>query len=247
MLRFESKVAVVTGGARGIGAGCGEIFYRDGARVALLDIDGEAVQAKALSIDPSGEAVIGIQCNIADRTDVKRAFSEIISKFGTVDFLVNNAGIARDAMFHKMTEEQWDQVMLVNGKGLFNVAQEAYLIMREKRYGKIVNVSSTVSSGVAGQSNYAFTKAGILGFTKSLAKEAGRYNIHVNAVRPGLINTEMMNAVPEDILKGYMANTAFNRMGTIEETAGPICYLCSEEAGWIHGEELIVGGGIVYR
>ncbi|AFL98985.1 dehydrogenase of unknown specificity, short-chain alcohol dehydrogenase like protein [Desulfitobacterium dehalogenans ATCC 51507] len=247
MARFEGRVAVITGGAKGIGEAIVKKFYAEGAKLAVLDVDAAGAQQLALKLDPSGEKVIGLGCNVVRGDEVKAAFAAIMAKFGTVDILVNNAGITRDAIFHKMTEQQWDDVMAVNGKGLFNCTQEAWLIMKEKKYGKICNLSSTNSSGEAGQANYSFTKAGTIAFTKSLAREGGRYNINVNCVRPGVIDTEMMRAVPESALEEYINKTAFKRMGQPSEVADVIAYLCSEEASFVTGEELLVAGGYMYR
>ena len=247
MARFSGRVAVVTGGAKGIGEAIVRKFHAEGARVAILDLNASGARELASALDPKGGTAMGIGCDIVRRPDVRAAFADIMARFGTVDILVNNAGITQDAIFHKMTEKQWDDVVAVNGKGLFNCTQEAWLIMKERKYGKICNISSTNASGEAGQANYAFTKAGVIAFTKSLAREGGRHNIHVNCVRPGVIDTEMMRAVPGDVLGELMGRTAFNRMGTTAEAADAVAYLCSEEASWVTGEELLVAGGFMYR
>ncbi len=247
MLKFQGKIAVVTGGAKGIGEAIVRKFFAEGANIAILDVDAEGAEELAKQLDPSGDKVIGVGCNIVNRPEVKETFQKIAAKFGSVDILVNNAGITKDAIFHKMTEKQWDDVIAVNGKGLFNCTQEAWTIMKEKKYGKVCNISSTNSSGEAGQANYAFTKAGIIAFTKSLAKEGGRYNINVNCVRPGVIDTEMMRAVPANVLEDVTNKTAFKRLGKPSEVADAVAYLCSEEASWVTGEELLVAGGFMYR
>lgn len=247
MARFDGRIAVITGGAKGIGESIVRKFYAEGAKIGIIDVDAAGAQQLAMELDPSEDKVMGLGCNIVNRPEVKAAFEGIVAKFGTVDILVNNAGITRDAIFHKMTEKQWDDVIAVNGKGLFNCTQEAWLIMKEKKYGKICNLSSTNSSGEAGQANYSFTKAGIIAVTKSLAKEGGRYHINVNCVRPGVIDTEMMRAVPENVLEDLVSKTAFKRMGSPSEVADAIAYLCSEEASWVTGEELLVAGGYMYR
>lgn len=247
MSRFEGRIAVITGGAKGIGESIVRKFYAEGAKIAIMDVNAVGAQQLAMELDPSGDKVIGLGCNIVQRPEVKTAFEAIVAKFGTVDILVNNAGITRDAIFHKMTEKQWDDVIAVNGKGLFNCTQEAWLIMKAKKYGKICNLSSTNASGEAGQANYAFTKAGIIAVTKSLAKEGGRHNINVNCVRPGVIDTEMMRTVPENVLEDLVDKTAFKRLGKPSEVADVVAYLCSEEASWVTGEELLVAGGFMYR
>lgn len=244
--RFEDKIVVVTGGARGIGEATVRKFFAEGAKVAIIDTDEAAMAKLAQEIDPSGTRTICIHCNVTNRSEVKQAFSAIVEKFGTVDILVNNAGITRDAIFHKMTEEQWDQVIMVNGKGMFNCSQEAWLIMKAKKYGKICNVSSTNSVGEVGQANYAFSKAGIEAVTKTLAREGGRHNINVNCVRPGVIDTDMMSVLPQDILDREINQTTFKRMGKPSEVANVIAFLCSEEASWVTGVELLVAGGYMY-
>lgn len=245
--RFGEKVVIVTGGANGIGEATVRKFFSEGAKIAIIDTDVVSMDKLTQELDPSRTQIIGINCNIANREEVKDAFSKIMDKFGAVDVLVNNAGITRDAIFYKMTEEQWDQVIRVNGKGLFNCSQEAWLIMKANKSGKICNVSSTNSIGEVGQANYAFTKAGIEAFTKTLAREGGRYNINVNSVRPGVIDTDMMSVVPQDIIDRQIGQTAFRRMGKPSEVADAIAYLCSDEASWVTGVDLLVAGGYMYR
>ncbi|WP_434512530.1 SDR family NAD(P)-dependent oxidoreductase [Desulfitobacterium sp. AusDCA] len=247
MSKFDGKIAVVTGGAKGIGEAIVRKFYDEGAKIAIIDVNEDGAQKLAKELDPSGDKVIGLGCNIVNRPEVNATFENIVAKFGTVDILINNAGITKDAIFHKMTEQQWDAVIAVNGRGLFNCTQEAWKIMRAKKYGKVCSLSSTNASGEAGQANYAFTKAGIIAFTKSLAKEGGRCNINVNCVRPGVVDTEMMRAVPENILEDLVGKTAFKRMAKTSEIADAVAYLCSEEASWVTGEELLVAGGFMYR
>jgi len=249
MYSLDNKIAIVTGGAKGIGEAIVRKFVLEGATVIILDMDPVTAQVVAdeLNSIEKKESVTVIECNIANRTQVKKAIDTIIKKYIRIDILVNNAGIIRDAVFHKMTEEQWDQVMRVNGKGLFNCTQEVYMYMKDRKYGKIVNVSSTNSTGAVGQINYAFTKAGILAFTKTLAQEAGRNNINVNAVRPGFIDSEMMRSVPEKVYKAYEDATAFKRIGHPSEVANLIAFLCSNEASWVTGEEIICAGGLTYR
>ena len=248
---FENKVAVVTGGAQGIGEAIARGFFSRGAQVAILDINknltSKMVEQLMQETPSAGKRVLGLKCNVTDSEDVHQAFNKIVSEFGTVDILVNNAGITRDAIFHKMTPQQWDDVIAVNGRGLFNCTHEAYLIMKAKKYGKIVNLSSTNASGGGGQTNYSFTKAGIIGFTKSLAMEAGRNNINVNCVRPGVIDTPMQRSMPEDLFDLEIEKTTFKRLGQPKEVADLVCYLCSEEASWITGEEILVCGGRNYR
>lgn len=247
MGRFDDKVAIVTGGSKGIGEAIVNKLFDENARVAILDIDEKAAKDLALKLDPTGGKTLGIGCDVTKRSDVRQAFQKTVENFGTVDILVNNAGITQDAIFHKMTEQQWDDVISVNGKGIFNCSQEAWGIMKEKKYGKICNLSSINSSGEIGQANYAYTKAGINGFTKSLAKEGGRHNINVNSVRPAVIDTDMLRAIPEKNLQDLVDGTVFKRLGTASEVADVVAYLCSDESSWVTGEELLVAGGFMMR
>lgn len=247
MKGLKDKVVVVTGGAKGIGEACVKKFAEEESKVAIFDVDIDAASKLADELEQKGYNAIAVKCNVADQAEVKKAFSIVFDTFETVDFLVNNAGIARDAIFHKMTEEQWDTVMGVNARGLFNCTQEAYRVMKEKKYGKIVNISSANSSGEAGQANYAFTKAGIIAFTKSLAREGGRYNINVNSVRPAVIETEIWKTVPQELIDKQINATAFKRMGQSSEVADVVAFLCSDEATWVTGEEILVAGGYIYR
>lgn len=247
MGKFDDRVSIITGGAKGIGEAIVEKFFNEGSKVVIMDIDGEAARQLAQKLDPTGEKILAIGCNVADSFEVKEAYKKVIDKFDTVDILVNNAGITRDVVFHKMTEQQWDDVINVNGKGLFNCTKEAWLIMKEKKYGKVCNLSSTNSSGEVGQANYAFTKAGIIGFTKSLAREGGRHNINVNCVRPGVVDTEMLQTVPQKNVEDMINKTSFKRLGKTSEIADLIAYLCSDEASWVTGEEILVAGGYIYR
>ena len=197
MFNLEGKYAIVTGCGKGIGACIVKRFLEGGAAgVAMLEYDEELVKKTAAELDPSGERTLPIRCDVSNGEMVKEAVAKAVEKFGTVDVLVNNAGITRDAMFHKMTEAQWDSVLNVNLKSMFYTCKEVIPIMRAKNYGKIVNISSVSALGNVGQANYAASKAAIQGFTKTLAKESGPKNITVNAVAPGYIATDMLKTVP---------------------------------------------------
>lgn len=246
MSRLNNKTAVITGGGQGIGKAIALKLASEDANVAILDVNLHSAEVVAEEINKQGKQAIAIQCDVSNRSEVKTAFNKILETFGTIDILINNAGIIQDAIFYKMTEEQWDKVMAVNGKGLFNCTQEAYWIMRAKKHGKIVNISSTSSKGSIGQTNYAFSKAGVNGFTKSLAMEAGKYNINVNSILVGFIDTDMMQTVPEDYFNSLVERSAFKRVGEPKEVADLVCYLCSDEATWITGAELLCAGGVVY-
>jgi 3-oxoacyl-[acyl-carrier protein] reductase len=249
MYSLNDRIAIVTGGAKGIGEAIVRKLAAAGATVIIFDIETITAQNVADEINKieAREAVTVIECDIVKRSQAEQAVAAVIEKYGRIDILVNNAGIISDAIFHKMTEEQWDKVMLVNGKGLFNCTQEVYKHMKDRQYGKILNISSNNSSGAVGQANYSFTKAGILAFTKTLAMEAGRSNINVNAIRPGFIDSEMLRSIPEKAYKAYEEGTAFKRVGQPSEVANLAAFLCSDEASWITGEEIICAGGLSYR
>ncbi|HSI66427.1 MAG TPA: 3-oxoacyl-ACP reductase FabG [Planococcus sp. (in: firmicutes)] len=239
---MENKVAVVTGGAQGIGAGIVERFLADGAKVAVLDVNGEKLKDRW---DVAGDQVFTFECDVTDGEQVKRVFEEIYSSFGKIDILVNNAGITRDAIFHKMTEEQWHSVMDVNLNSMFYTCQAVIPRMRKQEYGKIVNISSVSSWGNVGQANYSASKAGVLGFTKSLAKENGGKNITVNAIAPGQIDTEMTKDLPENIQMMALMLTPAGRLGKPDEVASVARFLSSDDSSFINGECIHVNGGFL--
>jgi 3-oxoacyl-[acyl-carrier protein] reductase len=243
-MKLEGKYAVVTGAARGIGAAVAKRLFDDGAAgVALLDMDESAVNQAALSIDPTETKAFGFKCNVASGSDVKKIFSEIASKFGRIDILVNNAGITRDSMFHKMTEEQWDLVIDVNLKGVYNCCKAVVPSMRKQNYGKIVNIASVSAFGNVGQTNYGASKAGVIGFTKCLAREIARANCTVNAIAPSYINTEMLRAVPENVMAKFITSIPTGRLGEPEELAGVVSFLSCDDSSFVNGECIVVSGG----
>ncbi len=243
-MRFEGKYAVVTGAARGIGAAIAKRLYRDGVTgLALIDMDKEALEALASEIDPTGEKVVGYKCNVANNEDVRDTFSQIYDRFGKVDILINNAGITRDSMFHKMEDDQWDAVIDVNLKGVYNCCKAVVSGMREQQYGKIVNISSVSAFGNIGQVNYGASKAGVIGLTKCLAKELARTNCTVNAIAPSYINTEMLQAVPEKVLAKFIEAIPSRRLGEPEEVASVAAFLSSDDSSFVTGECIVVSGG----
>ena len=243
-MKLGGKYAVVTGAARGIGAAVAKRLFNDGAAgVALLDTNEAVVSKTALSIDPTGTKTFGFKCNVASKDDVEKVFGEILLKFGKIDILVNNAGITRDAMFHKMTEDQWDMVIDVNLKGVFNCCKAVTTSMREQKYGKIVNLASVSAFGNLGQTNYGASKAGVIGFTKCLAREMARVNCTVNAIAPSYVNTEMLQAVPENVMAKFIAAIPAGRLGEPEELAAVVSFLSSDDSSFVTGECIVVSGG----
>jgi len=244
-MRLKDKVAIVTGGANGIGEGVAIKFAQEGAKVVIGDLKEDEVKKAEQKIKDMGGTAIGVVCNVADKASVDAMVKKAVDTFGTVDILINNAGITRDAIFHKMTEQQWDQVFDVNLKGVFYCCQAVVPMMRDKGYGKIVNISSVSRFGNPGQANYAATKAGLVGFTRNLAKELGPKGITVNAVAPGSVETAMFLAVPEKIREISARANALQRPGTIEELAYSILFFASDESAYVTGQCLQVDGGMM--
>ena len=247
MKNLAGKFAVVTGCGKGIGASIVKKFLEeDIAGVAMLEYDEALVNATAKEMDPDLSRLLPIRCDVSNGEDVKKAIAQAKEKFGRVDILVNNAGITRDGMFHKMTEAQWDAFMKVNLKSMFFTCREVIPMMRENKYGKIVNISSLSALGNVGQANYAATKAGIQGMTKTLAKENGPKNINVNAVCPGFINTDMFKAVPQETLDAWKADIPMKRFAEPSEIASIVCFFASDESSWITGQCIYASGGKMF-
>lgn len=246
MYNFANKYAIVTGAGKGIGRVIAERLVQEGIEgLAIIDYDENLVNKAAEELQKSCKKVLALCCDISNPDKVKESFDLIQKEFGRIDILVNNAGITRDAIFHKMTPEQMHQVMDVNYFGTYNCLYNAVPVMREQCYGRIVNISSTSSYGNAGQANYSASKAAIEGLTRTLAKELGRKGITINCVLPGYIDTEMMRAIPEDMLKQRIAATPMQRMGQPEEVAALVAFLASDEASYVSGASIICSGGSI--
>lgn len=242
-LELSDKVVIVTGAARGIGRAIALEFAREGANVVITDvIDGSPVVEE---IKKMGRKSVFIKADVSKMEQVEDLMNKTAEIFGKIDVLVNNAGINRDALIHKMTEENWNSVINVNLKGTFNCSKVAAKFMMEQKYGRIISISSVVGQmGNIAQANYAASKAGIIGLTKALALELARYgDITVNAVAPGWINTEMTRKVPEKIMRTFIERIPFHRLGEPEEIAYLVVFLVSDLARYITGQVIGINGG----
>jgi 3-oxoacyl-[acyl-carrier protein] reductase len=244
---LEGKVAIVTGASRGIGKAIAQQFIAQGAKVAFTyRSSAEAAAALEQELSAGGGTVKGFQSDAASMTDAERLAGEVVEAFGTVDIVINNAGITDDTLLMRMTEEQWDRVISVNLKSCFNLTKAVMRTMLKARSGSIVNISSVVGvQGNAGQANYAASKAGILGFTKSVALELGSRNIRCNAIAPGFIETEMTARLDADTVQGWRDAIPLKRGGTPEDVANLCVFLASDMSAYITGQTLNVDGGMI--
>ncbi len=242
-MMLADRVAIVTGAAQGIGAAVAAAYVKEGARVIIADLDGAAAEAAAAHL---GTAAIGLACNVGERTSVDTMVAEAVARFGRVDILVNNAGITRTAMLHKMTMEQWQAVVNVHLTGTFNCTQAVVGGMMERRWGRIINVTSAAGLvGTIGQVNYSAAKAGILGFTKSCARELARHGIVVNAIAPGAA-TPMTEVIRTDdrFKEKYLERIPMGRWAEPEEVTPAFVFLASPGASYITGQILSADGGL---
>ena len=244
---LEGKVAIVTGASRGIGKAIAQQFIAQGAKVAFTyRSSAEAAAALEQELSAGGGTVKGFQSDAASMTDAERLVGEVVEAFGTVDIVINNAGITDDTLLMRMTEEQWDRVISVNLKSCFNLTKAVMRTMLKARSGSIVNISSVVGvQGNAGQANYAASKAGILGFTKSVALELGSRNIRCTAIAPGFIETEMTAKLDADTVQGWRDAIPLKRGGTPEDVANLCVFLASDMSAYITGQTLNVDGGMI--
>jgi 3-oxoacyl-[acyl-carrier protein] reductase len=244
-MELENKNAIVTGGSVGIGAAIALALGKEGANVALnyRKHDTEAKQV-AGEVEKMGRKGLVVKADVSSFDDAQKMVDKVVGEFGGLDILVCNAGINWDGVIWKMTEEQWDRVIEVNLKGYFNYARAASPVFREQGHGKIVNITSINGlRGKFGQTNYSASKGGIIALTKALAKELGRSSVNVNAVAPGMIYTEMMEAIPEKFLNMAKDETVFGRLGEPEDVANVVTFLCSEGSKHVTGEVIKVDGG----
>lgn len=242
--RLHDKIAIVTGSGRGLGAATVLRMAREGAHVVVNDIFAEAARETAAEVEKLGRRALVSTHDVSNTTEANALVDEVKKTFGRVDILVNNAGITRDSMLHKLTEEKWDEVIRVNLKGPFNMGQACAKVMMENKYGKIVNLSSIAWLGNVGQTNYSASKAGVVGLTRTWALELARYQINVNAIAPGLIDTQMTQAIPAEVKEKFIAKIPMRRIGKPEDIAAIICFLASDEANYVTGQCIQIDGGL---
>ncbi|MCK4824571.1 3-oxoacyl-[acyl-carrier-protein] reductase [bacterium] len=246
MKALEGKVALVTGGARGIGKAVILKLAQQGCDITVSDIDLQGIERVKEEVEALGSGCIAVKADISNPDEVKKTVESTIERFKKIDILVNNAGITRDNLLMRMKEEDWDLVLRVNLKGAFLCTQKVIRGMMKQRSGKIINMASVVGLvGNAGQVNYAASKAGLIGFTKSVAKEVASRNIQVNAVAPGYIETEMTAHLPQDVRENFISNIPAQRSGTPGDVANVVLFLSSTASDYITGQVICVDGGLV--
>jgi 3-oxoacyl-[acyl-carrier protein] reductase len=244
-LKLAGKIALVTGAAQGIGKAVALLLAQNGADIVVSDINLEKAEETAKEIQGLGRKAQAVRVDVATLGDVEKMVEAILAQFGKVDILVNNAGIARDKLILRMSEEDWDAVLNINLKGTFNCTKAVVRYMSKQKSGKIVNIASVVGEmGNAGQANYAASKAGVIGFTKTIAREFAQRGINVNAIAPGYIETPMTDALPDKVKEELRRLIPMDRLGKPEDVAEAVLFLVSESANYITGQVLNVNGGI---
>lgn len=248
--RFEGKVAFITGGSRGIGKAVLEQFAEEGAIVAVIDVNEETLMSTANEFKEKGYTIYAKVANVVDSEQVKAAVKEVYDLYGSVDILVNNAGVIRDNLLFKMTDSDWQTVMDVHLKGAFNATQAVQEYMVQNKYGRIINISSTSALGNRGQANYATAKAGLQGFTKTLAIELGKFGITANAVAPGFIESDMTKETAsrigisfDELVSASVANIPVGRSGRPADIANAVAFFADEKSSFVNGQVIYVAGG----
>lgn len=249
MFNMTNKVAVVTGSSRGIGAGIAKLLADHGAKVVVnYRSSPDSAKAVATEINEDGGEATVVQADVSQSSEAQRLIKETIDTYGQIDILVNNAGTTRDKLIMTMKDEDWNLVLSSNLSSVYYCSKAVVRPMMKKRSGRIINITSVVGlAGQAGQTNYAASKAGIVGFTKSLAKEVGSRNVTVNAIAPGFIPTALTEVLPEEQIQTIISNTPLGRLGTVEDVAAAVLFLASDEAAFITGHVLTVDGGLVMQ
>ena len=253
MGNLEGKVAIVTGAGRGIGQQIAKKLAEQGAKVAVVDLKAEWCEETVGLVKAAGSEAIGLGCNVAESADVDATVKAVIAKFGTVDIMVNNAGITKDGLLMRMSDDDWDAVLNVNLKGTFPFTRAVPRPMMKNKAadgtqagGSIINIASVVGiMGNAGQANYTASKGGVIALTKTTAKELGSRNVRCNAVAPGFIQSKMTDVLPEDVKKAYMDTIPLKRFGTAEDIAKCVAFLAGPDAAYITGQIVSVNGGMI--
>lgn len=241
----KDRIAVITGASRGIGRSIALALAAQGATIVAVDMDQAATDAVVAELKAAGGKALGVVGNVTVPADVERMIDAAMEAFGRVDILVNNAGITRDGLLMRMKEEDWDAVLTVNLKGAFLCTRAAFKVMSKQRYGRVINIASVVGQmGNAGQANYCASKAGLIGLTKSNARELAKRNVTVNAVAPGFIATAMTDALSDKVRAELTAQIPLERLGSADDIANAVVFLASEASGYITGHVLSVNGGM---
>lgn len=238
------RVSIVTGSGRGLGAATALKLAQNGSHVVINDINFENAKSVANQIEKIGRKTLVNSHDVSDLKSANIFVDEVKAKFGRIDILINNAGITRDSMLHKLTEEKWDEVIRVNLKGPFNMGQACSKIMMEQKYGKILNLASVAWLGNVGQTNYSASKAGVVGMTYTWALELSKYNINVNAIAPGFIDSVLTQQIPEEIKEKFIQRIPLKRMGEPQDIANLIAFLVSDDASYITGQCIHIDGGL---
>ena len=245
-MRLKDKVALITGGARGIGKAIALAYAKEGADIVVADVNLEEAEKTAKEIELLGKKALALTMDVTDYTKVEEVVNKILDKFAKIDILVNNAGITKDNLLLRMSQLEWDAVLNVNLKGTFNCIRAVSRVMIKQRSGRIVSIASIIGLiGNPGQANYSASKAGIIALTKTAAKELASRNINVNAVAPGFIQTDMTAKLSEELKQKMLSNIPLNKLGSADDVAAVCLFLASEDSSYITGQTIVVDGGMV--